>query len=142
MDYDNLKSFRNSQNHFANLTGVKTLEIRKGYAKCALELRGEHFNVINSVHGGALYTLMDCTGGAAATSYGNRVTTLSSSEEFLNPVLTPQTLYGIGRVIKHGRNISVIDVRVTDIVGKTFCKGTFTYYNLDKESSEEKNEEN
>lgn len=140
MDYEQLKHFRNTRNHFSKFTGIETVEIRKGYSKCMLDLRGEHFNVVNSAHGGALYTLMDTAGGAAATSYGDRVTTLSSSVEFLNPVLEPHRIYGIGRVIKNGRSITVVDVRIVDDEGRNYTKGTFTYYNLDLDRKDKPNE--
>lgn len=132
MEYDKLINFRNLRNHFAKKAGVETIDIGEGYAECELHVEADHYNVINTVSGGALFTLMDAVGGAAATSYGYRVTTLSSNIFFLHSVKNPITLYAIGRTIKHGRTITVVDVRVEDIVGKTYAQGTITYFNLDK----------
>lgn len=130
MEYNNLINYRNLQNHFARKAGVKTIDISEGYAECELRVEGDHFNVINTVSGGAIFTLMDAVGGAVATSYGNRVTTLSSSVNFLHAIKEPITLYAVGRTVKHGRQITVVDVRVEDYNGYTFSQGTFTYFNL------------
>ena len=131
MDYNALKNYRNNFNHFAKATGVVLDEVREGYARCELQLKPEHFNVIKSVHGGALYTLMDTTGGATAASYGVPVTTLNSNIVFMNAVREPIKLYGLGRCIKHGRKISVIDVKITDDTGLIYAQGTFTFFTLE-----------
>lgn len=130
---DNLKqleNYRNSHNNFAIKNGIKTVEISEGYAKCILELNVDHFNVINTVHGGALYTLMDSAGGAAAASYGYRVTTINSSVDFLNAVKGPTTLYGIGRTLKRGKTIIVVNTVIEDYSGKQYAQGVFTFFNL------------
>lgn len=131
MDYSKLINFRNSKNYFAVSNGVELLEVREGYAKCKLDVTPDHFNVINSVHGGALYTLLDSTGGATAASYGKRVTTLSSNVVFMNAVRKPMTIYGVGRCIKPGRKISVVDVKIVDEKGVCYVQGSFTFFTLD-----------
>lgn len=129
-DYKQLENYRNALNTFAIKNGVKTIEIREGFARCELHLDSDHFNVINTVHGGALYTLMDSAGGATAASYGYRVTTLNSSVEFLHAVKEPITIYGIGRTVKRGKSIIVVNTAVEDIHGKVYAKGVYTFFNL------------
>ncbi len=137
MNYQQLINHRNSLNTFAIRNGVKTVDISEGFAKCELELDSKHFNIINTVHGGALYTLMDSTGGACATSYGFRVTTVSSSVQFLNAVKEPITLYCIARTAKHGKRIIVVNTVVEDIVGKVYAKGVYTFLNLNAPFNQE-----
>lgn len=131
MNYQQLINYRDHLNHFAKETGVRTVEVREGYARCTLELEARHFNVVHSVHGGALYTLMDSVGGATAASYGYQVTTMSSNVLFLNAVRDKMKLYAVGHAVKHGRKLTVVDVRVCDYEGKIYTQGTFTFYNLD-----------
>lgn len=130
MNYNQLINHRNARNSYSILSNIITTEIREGYAKCELNITEDHFNVINVVAGGALFTLMDSAGGATANSYGARVTTLSSSVEFLNAIKEPKKVYGIGRTLKRGKNIIVVDTLVEDDQGKCYAQGTFTYFNL------------
>ena len=130
MNYQQLINHRDSLNTFAIENGVKTEDVSEGYAKCTLDLDSKHFNIINTVHGGALYTLMDSTAGACATSYGFRVTTVSSSVQFLNAVKEPIQLICIARTAKQGNRIIVVNTVVEDITGHIYCKGVYTFMNL------------
>ena len=67
VDYEKLKQIRNMG--FIKHTGIKTVELREGYAKGEIVLDERHANPIGSTHGGVLFTLVDTVGGAAATSH-------------------------------------------------------------------------
>ena len=85
MDYEQLRERRNEKNAFGNLVGVKIVEIREGYARTELEVRPELMNPVNSVHGGVLFTMIDITGGSAAVSHGENVTTVDADIRYLRP---------------------------------------------------------
>ena len=68
---------------FIKHTGIKTVELREGYAKGEIVLDERHANPIGSTHGGVLFTLVDTVGGAAATSRGRYVTTVSGNINYL-----------------------------------------------------------
>ena len=76
MDYEALRRIRNEQNSFGNLVGVRIEEIREGYARSVLDVRADLSNPIGSLHGGVLFTIADITGGSAAVSHGEQVTTV------------------------------------------------------------------
>lgn len=130
---EQIMEYRNKNNSFAILLGIKTVELKAGYARGELEVRKEFENAIHSVHGGCLFTLADTIGGAAAASYGYRMTTVSSDFHYLSAAINVKKLVAEAKEIKHGKNISVYDVEVKDEAGALFAKGVFSYFNLGDE---------
>ena len=55
IDYEKLKEIRNMG--YIKHTGIRTVELREGYAKCEIILDERHANPIGSTHGGVLFTL-------------------------------------------------------------------------------------
>ncbi len=117
---------------FVKEVGYKTLEMREGYARGELELTEKHGNPIGSIHGGVLFTIADNTGGAAATSRGRYVTTLSGEIHYLRPAIGCKKLIGESREIKTGKRICVYEVMITDETGRELAIATMTYQYLDK----------
>ena len=111
IDYEKLKEIRNMG--YIKHTGIRTVELREGYAKCEIILDERHANPIGSTHGGVLFTLVDTVGGAAATSRGRYVTTVSGNINYLRPAMTCKKLIGESREIKVGKKMCVDDVMIT-----------------------------
>ena len=97
VDYEKLKQARNMG--FIKHIGVETVELREGYAKGEIVLDERHANPIGSTHGGVLFTLVDTVGGAAATSRGRYVTTVSGNINYLRPAMNCKKLIGESREI-------------------------------------------
>jgi acyl-CoA thioesterase len=129
-DVETLLEKRNRDNKFANFVGIKTLEVKPGYAKGELVLRPEHMNILGSVHGGCIYTLADVMCGSAGLLYEERVTTVSSSFHFLSPALRVEKLIAEATEIKHGKKIRVIRVDIFREQSKLIASGTFTFYHI------------
>ena len=130
MDYEQLRERRNEKNAFGNLVGVKIVEIREGYARTELEVRPELMNPVNSVHGGVLFTMNDITGGSAAVSHGENVTTVDADIRYLRPGIGVNKLVCEAEEIKRGRQLLVYRVDVKDEKGKILTAGTVTYMSL------------
>lgn len=123
-------AYRNEHNEYASFMGIRTTEMKEGYARGELPVRKEFTNAIGSIHGGCLFSLADTIGGSAASSYGIRATTLSSDFHYLSPGIGVDKLYAEAIEIKNGKRISVYDVSVTDENGKLLAKGNFTFYKM------------
>ena len=130
MDYEKLRERRNEKNAFGNLVGVKIVEIREGYARTELEVRPELMNPVNSVHGGVLFTMIDITGGSAAVSHGENVTTVDADIRYLRPGIGVNKLVCEAEEIKRGRQLLVYRVDVKDEKGNILTAGTVTYMSL------------
>ena len=130
MDYEQLRERRNEKNAFGNLVGVNIMEIREGYARTELEVRPELMNPVNSVHGGVLFTMIDITGGSAAVSHGENVTTVDADVRYLRPGIGVNKLVCEAEEIKRGRQLLVYRVDVKDEKGNILTAGTVTYMSL------------
>ena len=132
MNKEELMQVGSEKNHFANYLGIRITEIKEGYAKGEMEIEDKFQNIINSVHGGCLFSLADTIAGAAAISYGEMATTISGSMNYLSPAMDTKKIMATAIEIKHGKRISVYDVEVVNDIGKLLAKGSFSFFNLEK----------
>ena len=124
--------YRRINNRFGNLVGIVPVEVREGYARCEMVIREEHMNPLNTVHGGCLYTLADTTGGTASATYGTITPTLSGELHFLNAAVGVETLTAEAGILKCGKSIRVMEIRITDETGRLIATGLFSYFNTGK----------
>lgn len=136
MNYEELINVRNEKNNFAKENGIYTTEISEGYAKAEIELVDKHQNYIGSVHGGCIFTLADTVAGAAASSHGDYMTTISGSINYLSPAMNTNKLIAEAREIKKGKKICVYDVDIMNDTNEVLAKGSFSYFNLGKKIKE------
>lgn len=88
-----------------------------------------HLQVHRVVHGGVMATLADTAGGLAtymSVAPGTRVATVEMKINFLEPI-ERGTVTADARVIRCGRNFSVVDCDVRDSAGKLAGKALMTF---------------
>ncbi|HUV80144.1 MAG TPA: hotdog fold thioesterase [Candidatus Bathyarchaeia archaeon] len=71
---------------YAELTGIKLLEISEGRARAMLEIDESNLNSAGTVQGGAIFTLADFAFAAAAHSHGTVAVAINSSISFFKAV--------------------------------------------------------
>ena len=71
---------------YAELAGIKLLEVSKGSSKAMLELNESHLNSAGTVHGGAIFTLADFAFAVASHSRGTLAAAINSSISFFKGV--------------------------------------------------------
>lgn len=64
MNQEQMLEHRNVYNRYARHMGVKTLEIRDGYARSEMEIIPDYTNAIGSVHGACIFSIADCCTGS------------------------------------------------------------------------------
>lgn len=133
MDLKKLAEFRNANNPFASLLGIRVEEIGQGTARVTLHLEDRHLNPVGVPHGGVYFSLADTASGSAMASHGYYAVTVNASYEFLRSGRPGDTLTAEATEIKSGRTLCVYDVRITNQEGTLLGSGTFTFYKLDRE---------
>lgn len=128
-EFDTMKDIL-ARNPFANYIGMELLEVSAGCARARIRLAPQYENIYGNMHGGCAFSLADTLAGAAAGSYGNFVTTLDASMNYMLPVTGTEYLYCEAKVQRSGSSISVVRVELTDDNGKLLIDGSFTYYHL------------
>lgn len=132
IDAGNAVEVANKYDGFAKYIGIEVLEAQDGYAKAQIKLDERHFNPIGSIHGGVIFALADTVSGVAVHRLGKYCTTLSSTISYLRAAMQgkSQYLYAEAKPIRIGRTICVMDVLVTDDLGKEIAKLTVEFYIL------------
>lgn len=122
------------KNPFAKYIGMELLEITEGYALGRISFEKQYENIYGGMHGGCAYSLADTLAGIAVSTYGELVTTLDASMNYLLPVENTEYVYCRAKVLRHGRKVSVIRVEIYNDTETILIDGSFTYYNLGKKN--------
>lgn len=91
--------------NFCNLLGIKTVEVKDGYAKLTMTVAEKHTNAHGFTHGGVIFSFADCAFAEASNFGDNKAVAVQVSINFLRPTMK-------------GDMLTAEAVRVTD--GKTF----------------------
>lgn len=116
----------NRSGQFSYESGIRVTHVEPGLARGVLRAGPNSVNPHGMVHGGAMATLADTVGGCCACSTGDHCVTSSSTLEFLRPARGD--LFCEATPKKLGRQLSVIQIAITDARGKTVATGTFTFF--------------
>ena len=92
-----------------------------------MKVEPKHHNPYGIVHGGLLYTMADTTAGYTARTLAPSPVTLNSEFHYMRNVPSG-TLTAWPEVLKAGRHILLIRVRVMAEEEILLAEGTFTYY--------------
>ena len=116
----------NRPGQFSSENGILVTHVEPGLARGVLRAGPTSINPHGMIHGGAMATLADTVGGCCACSTGSYCVTSSSTLEFLRPA--QGDLFCEATPKKLGRQLSVIQIVITDARGKTVATGTFTFF--------------
>ena len=101
---------------FAVHSNIELLEVSLGHAKAKMTLQPHHLNGLNSVHGGAIFTLADFTFAAAANSHGTVAVAINVNITFMKAA-SKGTLWAEAREASKNFKIGVYVVEVKDDTG-------------------------
>jgi acyl-CoA thioesterase len=78
---------RSQTEPYAGLLGIELLAVEPGHALVSMRFSGEHQNMFGTMHGGALFSLMDAALQASSNSHGEVAVAQQVSTYYLS---TPQ----------------------------------------------------
>ncbi len=111
--------------------GFRSLECDVGFVRVVVPRNDRHNGLHPTFHGGIMTTVADCGAWLAiATKLGadNRLTTSDIHVRFLAPCFTDVTAEA--RVIKFGRTLCPVDVKLFDTNGALVATAQVTYFRL------------
>jgi acyl-CoA thioesterase len=101
------------KNSFENFLGVEFKEYKDGYCEIALQIKPEHLNIGNAVHGGIINSLCDIALSGAVTSNfptgAEAIVTMQMNVNFLKPGKNDDHLTAFGKVLKAGKTICYVE---------------------------------
>ncbi|HTJ26328.1 MAG TPA: PaaI family thioesterase [Candidatus Limnocylindria bacterium] len=117
-----------------------TLErVERGHVTFGMVPREELYNLIGSVHGGIITTLMDTALGSAVQSLlpaGQVATTMDLHTRFHRPLTTAiPKVFAEAHVVHHGRRTATSEAKLVDEHGTVYATGTSSLMILEDKSS-------
>jgi len=112
----------------ARLIGFRITSAQPGEAVFELETNETHANPMGTLHGGVLCDIADAAMGVAFASTleeGESFTTLELKINFLRPVWNDK-LRAVGKVIKRGKAVGLVECDVTNSEGALVARSTST----------------
>ncbi len=122
----------------ADLLGFRVISVQRGEAVIEMETNSNHANPMGTLHGGVLCTIADSAMGIAHASTleaGETGTTLELKINFLRPVWSDR-LRAIGRVIKPGKTISLVECDILDSKERLVARSSSTCMTLRGDQAE------
>jgi acyl-CoA thioesterase len=104
-----------------NALGMKIEEVRPGYARISMAVRGDMVNGHHICHGGLIFTLADSAFAYACNSYNKNTVASACNIDFLAPGREGDTLDAEAIEQSQAGRTGVYDVTVRDSAGKTIA---------------------
>ena len=117
---------KNNKSNLAKLLGIKITDLSYGYARATLTIDKRHLNWLDTVHGGAVWSLADHTAGALGSVMEKGAVNIQTSFNFLSKVEQGQTLISEARLIKETSKTTVVEIKVETEDQKTIGVGIVT----------------
>jgi len=102
----------------AHALGMTLLEIRQGYARMSMTVRGDMLNGHGTCHGGLIFTLADTAFAYACNSSNNATVAQSCTITFLASPREGDVLTATAQERQRGRRTGFTDIDIADQNGK------------------------
>jgi acyl-CoA thioesterase len=99
---------------FSQWLGIEVLEIREGYSKIRMTLRGEMLNGFGVIHGGVAFSLADSAFAFACNNRNNLSVALDTSITFTKSTQPGDVLMAEAKELHNGRSTGLYLITVTN----------------------------
>lgn len=132
IDHEIRKAFLNEHDTFAKSNGIRLEVLREGYAEAVLEANENSLNGLQTIQGGAIFTLADFAFAGGANSWEEKCIAMNAHISFLRPG-TGKVLRAVAKAVHKGRRSCLFDVEVSNGQGKLVAKMSVTGFFLREE---------
>ncbi|MBN8285131.1 hydroxyphenylacetyl-CoA thioesterase PaaI [Zoogloea sp.] len=105
----------------ANALGMRIDEVRQGYARLSMPVRGDMVNGHHTCHGGLIFSLADTAFAYACNSYNKNTVGSACTIDYLAPGKEGDTLSAEAIEMSASGRTGVYDVTVRDSAGKAIA---------------------
>ena len=119
------------KNPFMEYNGIEIVSISLDHSVLKATITDNSKNPYGMIHGGLLYTLMDCSAGITARADNHNYVTQNVYVNYLGNVKDQAVIYAEGTVVKRGRNVTVIHAIARTEDGKLLADGTVSMHRVD-----------
>lgn len=102
------------KDRFARLLGIEIVSAGDGKAVCRMAIGDQHLNAMDTVHGGAIFSLADLTFALACNSRGVLSVALSATINYVKPGKKGSILTAQAHEITLGNKVGTYTVEIRD----------------------------
>ncbi len=103
-----------------------------GGVRLELEVKSQHSNCYNILHGGVMTTMADTAMGAACYLRNKKVVTVSMTLEFMHAVKIGTKIFTDAKILHDGNQIMICECGIVDATGKLYAKAHATFFVIEK----------
>ena len=109
------------RDRYASHSGIEIVELYPGYAKVKMEVKDYHLNAVDTVHGGALFTLGDFACAVAGNCGETTSVAIEANISYLKPTLSG-TLFAEAKEILRSKSLIGFEVAITNEKGEQVAR--------------------
>ncbi len=117
-----------TQDTFAQLIGMKLIELKPGFAKTSIYVTEKMVNMYQMAHGGAIFSVADQACEAAGNSFGEPAVAIQHGIHFLAPGKPGDVLEAVAKVTHRSNRIGLIEFEVRNQEGVLIAAGQQVIY--------------
>ena len=118
-------------NPFMEYNGIEICSVSLDHTELKATITENSKNPYGLIHGGLMYTMMDCVSGITARADNHSYVTQSVYVNYLGNVKDQDVIYAEGTVVKRGKTMTIIHAIVRTEDGKVLADGTIDMFRLD-----------
>ena len=124
--------FANSRlkNPFMEYNGIEIVSVSLDKSVLKATITDNSKNPYGMIHGGLIYTMMDCVAGVTARADGHKYVTQSVYVNYLSNDKDVDTIIAEGTVVKRGGTITIVRAIVRTEDGRLLSDGTIDMFRL------------
>ena len=124
--------FANSRlkNPFMEYNGIGIVSVSLDKSVLKATITDNSKNPYGMIHGGLIYTMMDCVAGVTARADGHKYVTQSVYVNYLSNDKDVDTIIAEGTVVKRGGTITIVRAIVRTEDGRLLSDGTIDMFRL------------
>ncbi len=118
-------------NPFMTYNGIEICSVSADHSVLKATITENSKNPYGMIHGGLIYTMMDCVAGITARADDRRYVTQSVYVNYLSNVKAPDFIYAESTIVKRGRKLTIVHTIVRTEDGKLLADGTVDMFTVE-----------
>ena len=119
-------------NTICDFLNADIIPTEDGGVRLELEVKSQHSNCYDILHGGVMTTMADTAMGAACYLRNKKVVTVSMTIEFMHPVLIGTRIITDAKILHDGKQIMTCECGIVDDKGFLYAKANATFFVIEK----------
>ena len=127
------EDFANSRmrNPFMEYNGIEIVSISLDHSVLKATITDNSKNPYGLIHGGLMYTMMDCVSGVTARADDHAYVTHNVYVNYLSNAKDQDEIFAEGTVVRRGKTVTVVHAIVRTKDGKLLADGTVDMFRID-----------